>query len=132
MTEAEAVRLGGCTCGAVRYEVRGAPFKVGLCHCADCRKETGTDYLHYADWLAGTFSYTGEIATYRGRSFCPRCGTRLFHLQDDGGAEICVGSLDDAPADLKPSREGWIVRREHWLRPVMGAFQAANDPPRSA
>lgn len=128
----ETVRTGGCTCGAVRYEVRGEPFKVGLCHCADCRRETGSAFLYYGDWLRGTFSYTGEIATWNGRSFCPRCGGRLFHLQEDGGAEICLGSLDDAPTGLAPSREGWIKRREPWLPPVEGAVQAREDPPRSA
>ena len=126
------VRHGGCACGAVRYEVRGAPYKVGICHCTSCRKETGSAFLYYADWLAGCFSYTGEIATYEGRSFCPKCGSRLFHLQDDGGAEICVGSLDDAPTNLPPTREGWIKRREPWLVPVSGTYQAEVDPPSSA
>jgi hypothetical protein len=127
----EAIRHGGCSCGAVRYEVRGEPVKVGLCHCADCRKETGSDYLHYADWLKDDFSVTGDYRTYEGRSFCPTCGTRLFHLGDDG-AEICVGSLDDPPADLVPTREGWIKRREEWLQAVAGAGQHREDPPRSA
>jgi hypothetical protein len=31
---------GGCRCGAVRYRLRGEPFKAGLCHCTDCRRET--------------------------------------------------------------------------------------------
>jgi hypothetical protein len=116
----------------VRYEVRGEPDKVGLCHCADCRKETGSAFLHYGDWPAGRFAFTGEIATYEGRSFCPTCGTRLFHLDDTGDAEICLGSLDDAPTDLTPTREGWSKRRERWLAPVADAVQAAEDPPRSA
>ena len=128
----DIIRHGGCACGAVRYEVRGEPAKVGLCHCADCRKETGSAFLYYADWLGGSFSYTGEIATFHGRSFCPRCGSRLFRLDEDGGAEICVGSLDDAPTGLHPSREGWIKRREPWMIPVPGAFQAVEDPPRSS
>jgi hypothetical protein len=128
----DMVRQGGCRCGAVRYEVRGEPHKVGLCHCTDCRSETGSAFLYYADWLGGSFSYKGEVATYEGRSFCPRCGSRLFHLQDDGGAEICVGSLDEAPAGLVPTREGWIKRREHWQSPVAHAYQAKEDPPRSA
>jgi hypothetical protein len=125
----DEIRLGGCTCGAVRYEVRGPPNKVGLCHCADCRKETGSAFLYYADWLAGAFSFTGTVATYEGRSFCPTCGTRLFHLQDDGAAEICLGSLDDAPVGLVPTREGWIKRREDWLTPLAHAHQAREDPP---
>lgn len=125
----ETIRTGGRACGAVRYTVRGEPARVGLCHCADCRRETGSAFLHYGDWPAGSFGYTGEIATFGGRSFCPRCGSRLFHLQADGGAEICLGSLDEAPTGLRPAREGWIRRREDWLAPVAGASQAREDPP---
>ncbi len=124
----ERERQGGCRCGAVRYEVRGEPVKVGLCHCTDCRKETGSLYLAYADWRRSEFTVTGSYSTYQGRSFCPTCGTRLFHL-DGEGAEICIGSLDDAPAGLVPTREGWIKRREPWLPPVANASQHRQDPP---
>jgi hypothetical protein len=129
---ADEVRTGGCRCGAVRYEVRGAPHKVGLCHCTDCRSETGSIGLYYADWPRDAFSSTGDYRTYNGRSFCPVCGSRLFHPGDVSGVEICLGSLDDAPTNLVPTREGWIKRREPWFRPVEGAYQAEEDPPRSA
>jgi hypothetical protein len=62
-----------------------------------------------------------------GRSFCPVCGSRLFHLSDDE-VEIMVGSLDEAPSDLRPTREGWIKRREHWLAPIAGTDQFDHDP----
>jgi hypothetical protein len=120
-------RTGGCRCGAVRYEVSGEPLSVGLCHCTDCRKETGSAFLAYADWPPESFAVTGTYATYEGRSFCPTCGTRLFHVSDKH-AEICIGSLDNAPTDLTPSREGWIKRREEWLQPVAGAGQHREDP----
>ena len=121
------LRKGGCRCGQVRYEVRGEPTKVGLCHCADCRKETGSAFLYYGDWHLERFSVTGDFKTYAGRSFCPECGTRLFHLADS--AEICLGSLDEAPTSLSPTREGWIKRREIWMLPVGAAVQAETDPP---
>ncbi|HEV7275614.1 MAG TPA: GFA family protein [Devosiaceae bacterium] len=123
----EIVRRGGCACGAVRYEVRGAPLKVGLCHCADCRKETGSAFLHYGDWPLDAFSLQGDYRTWEGRSFCPECGTRLFHLSETE-AEICLGSLDQAPTGLAPQKEGWIIRREPWLAPVAGASQHRHDP----
>lgn len=101
-----SLRKGGCRCGQVRYEIRGEPTKVGLCHCTDCRRETGSAFLYYGDWRLERFSVTGNFKTYAGRSFCPECGTRLFHLADDS-AEICLGSLDEAPTSLSPTREGW-------------------------
>ena len=125
----QRLRRGGCACGAVRFELRGPPLKVGLCHCTKCRKATGAPFFHYADWPRDAFRVTGAYATWKGRSFCPVCGTRLFHLGDNG-VEVALGAVDEAPGSLVPVREGWTVRREPWLAPVPGAVQAAGDPPR--
>ncbi len=121
------VRRGGCLCGAVRYEVVGEPTKIGLCHCADCRKLTGSAFLHYADWPRTAFRSSGPVTTYSGRSFCPVCGSRLFHLSDDD-VEIDIGSLDEAPNALVPQVEGWTKRREPWLAPLTHAGQFIEDP----
>ncbi|PXA97447.1 aldehyde-activating protein [Nostoc sp. 3335mG] len=124
---ADEIRTGGCLCGAVRYEVRGEPLKSGLCHCGDCRKVTGTSFLAYADWPSDRFSYSGEVAEFDGRSFCPKCGSRLF-AADETGAEIYLGSLDEAPNAIKPQREGWCIRREPWLPVIPGMPMSPRDP----
>jgi hypothetical protein len=116
------VRTGGCLCGAIRYSVEGEPFHVGRCHCADCRKESGCTYTIYGQWPRDAFALEGEYATYDGRSFCPRCGSSLFTLEDDA-VELRLGSLDDAPFELRPEAEVWIKRREPWLHAVEGASQ---------
>lgn len=123
----ETIRTGGCLCGAVRYEVRGEPIKTGLCHCGDCRKETGSAFLYYGDWDRDALTVTGDYRTYEGRSFCPACGARLFHIENKY-AEICLGSLDEAPTSIAPTREGWIKRREFWLTAVPGTSQHLEDP----
>jgi hypothetical protein len=119
------VRTGGCLCGAVRYSVRGEPVHVGRCHCADCRKESGSAFTVYAQWPIAAFESSGELASYDGRGFCVRCGSRLFDTtgSSDGLVEVRLGSLDDAPFDLKPTAEIWVKRREHWIPPVEGASQ---------
>jgi hypothetical protein len=116
------VRTGGCLCGAIRYSIEGEPFHVGRCHCTDCRRESGSTYTIYGQWPREAFSVDGEYGTYEGRSFCPRCGSSLFTL-DEEGVEIRLGSLDDAPFELRPEAEVWIKRREPWLHPVDGASQ---------
>jgi hypothetical protein len=126
VAEDRRMRQGGCRCGAVRYEVRGEPTKVGVCHCNDCRRETGSAFVWYADWPRQAFTATGAFRTYAGRSFCPGCGSRLFHLSENE-AEIMLGSLED-PSGLQPTREGWIVRRAGWLSPIEGAGQHDRDP----
>jgi len=32
---------GGCLCGNVRLVASGRPYRVGICHCLDCRKHHG-------------------------------------------------------------------------------------------
>lgn len=123
----ETVRTGGCLCGAVRFTVRGEPYKSGLCHCTDCRRVTGSAFLAYADWRPGQFETTGEVSTYSGRSFCPVCGSRVFSLSDHQ-VEIYLGTLDDAPNGIAPVNEGWTIRREHWQREIAGAGQFDRDP----
>jgi hypothetical protein len=120
-------RSGGCLCGKVRYSVSGAPFNAGLCHCADCRKESGSSFTNFANWPLSAFSYSGEIRTYEGRSFCPDCGARLFNLNDTT-VEIRLGSLDDAPNGIYPEKEIWIRRREPWLGALKVPQHREDDP----
>ena len=119
------VRTGGCLCGAVRYSVRGDPVQVRRCHCTSCRKESGSAFTVYAVWPVEAFELIGETSSYDSRGFCPVCGSRLIDTSDPTGAhiEIRIGSLDDAPFELKPDDEIWVKRRESWLPPVDGAAQ---------
>jgi hypothetical protein len=123
------VRTGGCLCGAVRYSVRGDPVHVRRCHCADCRKESGSAFTVYAQWPVEAFEMSGEISSYDGRGFCPRCGSRLLDTADPGDTliEIRIGSLDEAPFELKPQSEIWVKRRESWIPAVEGAAQHAES-----
>lgn len=120
------IRTGRCLCGKVHYEVRGEPMRVGLCHCGDCRKESGAVFTTFAIWPRNAFSTKGDTVVFEGRSFCPDCGARLFNLTDDE-AEIRMGSLDDAPTGLAPSYEIWVKRREPWLAPLPGCLQFEED-----
>src|SRR5215218_6593639 len=106
------VRTGGCLCGAVRYSVRGDPVHVGRCHCADCRKESGSAFIVYGQWPIEAFDVSGEISSYGGRGFCPLCGSRLLDPVGPGDTliEIRLGSLDEAPFELKPEAEVWVKR----------------------
>ena len=113
---------GTCLCGQVQLSVRGEPVRTGICHCTDCRQESGSAFTFYAVWPVGQFERVGETAEFRGQHFCPRCGSRLFSV-DDREAEIKLGVLSPAPTSLTPTYELWVKRREPWLRPVPGAEQ---------
>ena len=77
---------GICLCGSVRFEVTEPFDRIGMCHCASCKKISGG---------AGTVSgrvrteairiLSGEelLTTYQpgegsAKTFCSRCGTNLF------------------------------------------------------
>ena len=122
----EEVRTGSCLCGAVTYEVRGEPYQAGHCHCTTCRKLTGSNFSATANWHAGQFKMQGELQTYDGRSFCSKCGSRLFLLLDDG-VEVFLGTLDQAPHGISPMVEVWTTRREPWLPPLVAVDQYAHN-----
>ena len=94
---------GGCLCGAVRYEVRGALRPVVACHCSQCRRMTG----HF---LAATAARDGDLAIivddglrwYQSspsarRGFCALCGSTLFWRGTGRDyTAIAAGSIDGA------------------------------------
>ena len=120
------IRSGGCLCGAVRYTVNDAPLRVGVCHCADCRRESGSAFVTFAVWPRHAFSHTGDVKQFQGRGFCPACGSRLFNIEEET-VEVRVGSLDMAPTDLEPTYELWTKRREGWLEPLSVKEQFVED-----
>lgn len=106
---------GGCLCGAVQLEVAAEPFRVGICHCLDCRKHHGAIFHTFAIFPADAVSITGTTANYRDRYFCPICGSSVFSRTADE-IEIPAGILD-RPNQVTPTYELWIDRRENWLPP---------------
>ena len=100
-----AIHHGGCLCGAVRYQARGALREVIYCHCGQCRRQTG---LYYATTEVAQIDLTVTGAALRWfassafaqRGFCGTCGSALF-WKPEGRAHIAIlaGSLD-APVGL--------------------------------
>ena len=109
---------GGCLCGDVRFVATGRPYRVGLCHCLDCRKHHGALFHASAIFPAETVTVHGETRDYAGRHFCPRCGSSVFARTGDE-VEVSVGALDEIDR-FRPTYELWTVRRESWLPPFPG------------
>ncbi|HEV7367707.1 GFA family protein [Arenibaculum sp.] len=114
---------GGCLCGAVTFRIAGEFGSFFLCHCARCRKGTGS--AHAANlfstaaeitWLSGNDgikSYTVP-GTRHERSFCTECGSALPSLQMNGALLVVpAGSLDDAP-DMRPDAHICFASRARW------------------
>ena len=104
---------GGCLCGKLRITATGRPYRVGLCHCLDCRKHHGALFHASAVFPADAVTIEGEARDYRGRHFCPECGSPVFGRSGDE-IEVNLGALDEAD-QFTPTYELWTVRRESWL-----------------
>ena len=99
--------IGGCLCGAVRYEVFQEPAQVVNCHCDDCRKETGaafaTNVFFKADEFTvvkrtpKSFQHTADSGSTMTKEFCGDCGSQLFGPSSRAGGMKSnkVGSKDD-------------------------------------
>jgi hypothetical protein len=117
-----AISTGGCLCGAVRYEVRGAGSPAALCHCRSCRMAAGAPVVAWTTWPTASLAWTaGQPTRHRSspavtRSFCGRCGTPLTYRHDDHAEwiDVTVCSLDD-PATHAPTDHIWTEDRLPWM-----------------
>jgi hypothetical protein len=108
--------MGGCLCGACRYQVTTEPRVSANCHCSMCRRHSGAAFLTYFAVPRSAFvMQQGEPAAYRSsadavRTHCGTCGSPLTFVfdADPGSVWVTVGTLDD-PSAVRPS-ENWFVR----------------------
>jgi hypothetical protein len=112
---------GGCLCGAVRYEARGAPFHPTVCHCSICRRAAGAPMVAWITVMPADFAFTaGQPSTYRSsakgqRTHCPICGTQLtFKLDALDEIDVTVCSLDD-PEAVPPHDHTYTSTQLSWV-----------------
>jgi hypothetical protein len=104
-----------CLCGDVRIVATGRPYRVGLCHCLDCRNVSGSLFQALAMFPEDAVTIEGETREFAARHFCPRCGSTVFGRSGDE-IEVALGAFDE-PDRFTPTYELWTVRREAWLPP---------------
>ena len=119
-------RTASCRCGQLRAITQGAPVRVSVCHCLDCKKRSGSAFAIQARWPAEQVKIEGEskahvhIADSGNRityHFCPDCGSDVHYEIDgkfDGLIAIPVGAFDD-PYALSPKFSVWERRKCEWV-----------------
>ena len=96
---------GSCLCGTIRFETGAAPQGPSMCHCGQCRKQSGgiwaSAFVPAADILiTGPVSWFHASAQAK-RGFCARCGSFLFwKAHDEGTISFALGAVED-PTGLK-------------------------------
>lgn len=118
---------GGCLCGDVRLVATGRPYRVGICHCLECRKHSGALFHASAIFPETAVTIEGEPHDYNGRYFCPRCGSSVFGRSGDE-IEVNLGTLDHID-QFQPTYELWTIRREAWLPafPLKRSYERDRD-----
>lgn len=121
------IHEGGCVCGAVRYRVKGAPARTGVCHCTFCQRRTGSAFGIGVYFREEDVEITrGALTSYEHRSdeshrwlrmeFCPTCGTTVtWVLELLPGARAIAGGTFDDPSWLRIERHSWLRSAHPWL-----------------
>lgn len=120
----EVTLKGGCLCGAVQYQASGDPQRFYHCHCARCRKSSGTGHASNLFLSNATLIFThGEALLKRfkvpeaqrfTRQFCSECGSAVARFVPEiDGVMIPAGSLDDQ-APIEPQARIFWDSRADW------------------
>jgi hypothetical protein len=116
---------GGCVCGKVRYLADAEPTFVGVCHCKNCQKGTGTAFSVAVGLPTPTVSVQGTMHTFTGRGdsgkatfrrFCPECGSTLINEVEalPNVTMIMAGTLDDT-SWVNPGAEIFCGSGQPWV-----------------
>lgn len=132
---------GGCSCGALRYEITAEPFQQNDCQCRQCQVESGTGHASYlafprtAAQLAGApskYEFVGDGGTVKTRCFCAACGTPVWLTFPQMPDLIAVraGTLDD-PSRFQSQFVLWTAAGQGWdrLDPGLAKFERMPPPP---
>ena len=120
---------GKCLCGAVTYSFEGEPISVGLCHCKDCQRASGTLFQHVIVLRKTQLNINGELSSYAvqggndviERKFCPKCGSGvLMEPHAAPKAVLLKGGTLDNPAHFKPARQVFAADKPDWLQTIEG------------
>jgi hypothetical protein len=87
----DAVIVGGCLCGGIRYEYRGEIEEISICHCSQCRKAQGSAFVAVAPIDSAKFTLIAgahllkefRAVPDKARVFCSHCGSPIYSARDD-------------------------------------------------
>jgi hypothetical protein len=129
--------VGGCFCGAVRYQIDSALNRASACHCSRCRKTFGGASSAYAEIAAGsTFSWiTGEDELTKhsptqgwSMAFCRICGSTLCGLIDGKVHGVTLGTVDGDPG-VQIAMHTFVGSKAAWDHIAGSAPQFDEGPP---
>lgn len=117
---------GSCLCGDIHFETVAEPKGASMCHCSQCRKQSGgiwsSAYVADAD-----LKITGPVRWYAAspeakRGSCARCGAFLFwKAHDEDTTSFALGALDGPT--------GLMIEKHIFVRDKGDYYQIADGVP---
>jgi hypothetical protein len=128
---------GGCSCGAVRFEVRDYLYAL-VCHCDACKKRTGSAFgISVVASDADVLGLSGETKTFTriaetGRPvdyvFCPVCASTIhWKIKKVPEWTIFAGGAFDDIHRMPAAGAMYDERALSWARPQC-AFSHIGEP----
>jgi hypothetical protein len=131
---------GRCLCGNVTYSAVAEPVFQGVCHCADCQRQTGTAFSVFVgipraaltlegDTLASFTAKGEEHGTDTERRFCSACGSPVVSFVEvvPDLAFVKVGTMDDS-SWVSPALEIWSRSAQPWSPHFDGVARVERGP----
>ncbi len=123
------MKTGACLCGGVAFKISGPLRPVVVCHCTQCRKQSG----HFGAFTGcddADLAYTADatLVWYRateaaGRGFCNACGSLLFWKGDGSNyTSIAAGSID-GPTGVKVEGHIYCADKGDYYDILDGEYQ---------
>ncbi len=114
---------GSCLCGSVCYQAADIVGAYVHCHCASCRKASGSAFAANVAVPAASFEITAgeallssfESSPGKRRYFCSRCGSPLFNKvgANPDLVRVRLGSLDSAFSE-PPAAHIFTAEKAPW------------------
>ena len=119
---------GHCLCGAVRWKTEAEPMGASMCHCGQCRRQSGGVWSS-AYVASDALQIDGPVAWFASsetaeRGFCPRCGSFLFwRTHDEETTSFSLGSVE-GDTGLKLQKHIFTIDKGDY-------YEIAGDAPQS-
>lgn len=121
---------GSCLCKKITFETEATPKGVSMCHCGQCRKQSGG--IWSSAFVAETdLSIIGPVAWYEAspiakRGSCSNCGSFLFwKAHDEDTISFALGAID-GPTGLTLEKHIFVADKGDYYEIADGLPQEAN------
>ncbi|APG48582.1 GFA family protein [Phaeobacter porticola] len=118
---------GSCLCGNIQFETAARPNGVSMCHCGQCRRQSGG--IWSSAYVADTdLVITGEVSWYAAssvaqRGFCARCGSFLFWKAcTESNISFSLGAVE-APTGLSLEKHIFVADKGDYYKIADGLPQ---------